>query len=313
MFNFLKGSKANVQVTLDPSRCRPGDTIRAQVAVSSDKDLAIREGRVALVVKEEHQYRYEERRRDSDGHWHTDQRTSWQTAEHEVARTVILPEGNVPGGSPQTYECAFTVPPDASLSGQGQLIRVHWTVKATLDRKMAGDVEGKADVQVYTPPPGPSAAGQFGYSNEPGEAALSLALPGREFALGETIEGQLLVHPQKAFGVSEVRVELVCLERMPSGAGTGQGAVTFNINIPSRRVLANEAQQVVKAQVAGKTKLEAGQQVAYPFRLTIPATGLPSGHYHDGSVDWLLKGILARSLRADTQVDAEILVFGGRP
>ena len=307
MLNLFRGNKASVKVTLDRTRCRPGETVGAQVAVTSEKDLGIREGRVALICLMEYQYRYEERRRDSDGRWHTHDKWEWQRAQHEAGKQVILGEGTVRGGSAENYACSFVVPPDALPScPNGKIVRVRWLVKATLDRKMAGDIEDEADVLVFNVPRGLSGPGPFGVSNQPGEAALSLAMPSLEWALGETIEGQLLVRPEKSFGVSEVRIELVRVEQVH-----GAPAPAVSVGVASRRAVPNEAQQVEKLKLAGGTKLEAGREVAFPFRVTIPS-GPVSGQLPDASVRWLLKGILARSLRSDTQVEQEITVYGGR-
>lgn len=313
MFGFLGGGKAHVTVTLDRARCQPGETIQAQVAVTGEKDLKIREGRVALICFEENQYRYEERHRDSNGHMETHDRWEWQKAQNEAGRQVILGEGTVQGGSAQSFACSFMVPPDALPScPEGKIVRVRWAVKATLDRKMAGDVDDEAEVLVFRTPPGLSGKGPFGSSNQPGEAALSLAIPSLEWALGETIEGQLVVRPEKSFGVSEVRVELVRIEQVH---GAPEPAVTVRVGVDlglqGRRVKPNQAEQVVKVKVAGGRKLEAGREVAFPFRVAIPIAPV-SAQLHDATVRWVLKGILARTLRSDTQVEQEIMVYGAR-
>ncbi len=316
MFNLFKGPNASINVTLDRTTFRPGETIQAQITAQSEKDLPIQEGRAALVLRMEIQRRYEETRRDSDGHMHTGETRSWHNSESEVAKTVLLQAGTLAGGSPQTFQCSFTIPPELPVTcAGGQIMRARWWVKATLARKMAKDVEGKADITVYNPPPPSSGPGQFGASNEPGEAGMTLALPRREFAVGETIEGQLLVRPQKAFGVSEVRVELVGIERVPSGLGMSIGPVppviATGLQIlasSNRKVLVNEAQHVQKVKVAAGVKFQPGQEVAYPFRLTVPTPGPVTCQVFDSAVGWMLRGVLARSLRADTRVEEEIIV-----
>jgi hypothetical protein len=69
----------------------------------------------------------------------------------------------------------------------------------------------------------------------------------------------------------------------------------------------------VKLQVAGKTRLQTGQALAYPFSLRIPDSSPPTSPMRQSSVSWMLKGVLARSLRADTRVEEEIFVYSGRP
>ncbi len=314
MFNlFGGGGKASVKVTLERTKYRPGETIPAQVTVVGEKDLNIREGRVVLLCVEENQYRYEERHRDSNGRWETSTRYDWQKSQYEAAKQVLLGEGTVKGGSTQDFACNLTLPPDALPScPNGKIVRLKWSVKATLDRKMAGDVEDEVEVLVYNTPRGMSGTGPFGCSNQPGEAGLAFALPSLEWALGETIEGQLLVRPEKSFGVSEVRVELVRVEQVHGAPmGPAQVGVSVDLGMAGRRVLPNEAQQVEKVKLAGGTKLEAGKEMTFPFRVAIPMAPV-SGMLHDAKVSWVLKGILARTLRSDTQVEQEMVVYGAR-
>jgi hypothetical protein len=59
--------------------------------------------------------------------------------------------------------------------------------------------------------------------------------------------------------------------------------------------------------------LQNGQALAYPFSLRIPDSSPPTSQMRQSSVSWMLKGVLARSLRADTRVEEEVLVYSGRP
>jgi hypothetical protein len=201
----------------------------------------------------------------------------------------------VPGGTPQVYQFETAIPSEGSPSCQGNIVKLKWLVKATLDRKMAPDSNAETEVLVFVEPPGRLAgAGEFGHSNEPGEAEMALDLPCKEWVAGDTLEGQLLVRPQKDFDVSEVRVELVCREYVPRSSG-------------------HEHVSEVKLQVAGKTHLQNGQALAYPFSLRIPESSPPTSQMRQSSVSWMLKGVLARSMRADTRVEEEIFVYSGRP
>ncbi len=202
MFDFLKGGKAKLHVILD----RPmlpyygGETVHATVAIEGEKELKIQEARVALVCQEEYEYRYESHHRDSDGHSHTDVHTSWATDEQIVQKQVLMGQGAIPSNFIQTYEFTATIPGNAPPTCDGgRIVRAKWLVKATLDRKLAGDIEDKAELMVFAAPPGKMVdAGQFGYSNEPNEANLTLDLPGKEWTLGETIQGRFLVRPRRS-------------------------------------------------------------------------------------------------------------------
>jgi sporulation-control protein spo0M len=298
MFDFLKGGKANVTVALD----RPvgpyylGETVHATITIEGQKDLKIQEARATLSYREEYQYRHESSYRDSDGHEHTRDETSWMTDEQVLQRQQLMKEGTIPGNFRQTFDFAATIPATAPPTCEGgQIVRVKWQLKTTLDRRLAGDVEAATDLLVFAAPPGRDVgASQYGHSNEPGEAELSFALPGKERVLGETIEGQLVVRPQKAFDASEVRVELVRVELVPRDRG-------------------NEHREPRVAKLAGRTRLEPGQTLTLPFRIDIPAPAPVTSHTRNSSITWRLSGILARSFRGDTRVEEEIFVYSGRP
>jgi len=320
MLSFLKGGEATIKVVPERTHYQPGEQVRVQVTVAAEKHLPIREGRVALCSKHELQHRVQEHRRDSSGRTRTVQTTTWRRFEQEVDKTVILPEGVLPGGTETVHECTFTIPPQASPTCAGRIIHVEWWVKVTLDRKMAKDVEERVDLLVFKALPGTSGSGRCGMASEPGEAEMAFELPSREWVLGDTIEGQLLVRPLKDIAVTEVRVELVGAERVwntmagpldalgPLASGPGL-SIGFHIGSDPN---VNETEGIQKLKVAGGGTLKAGQELAYPFRLTIPSPGPVTCKLASGSVTWMVRGVLARRLRSDTKCEAEILVAGAR-
>src|SRR5512136_1715542 len=156
MFDFLKGGKAKVHVTLD----RPmlpyyaGETVHATVTIEGEKELKIQEARVALVCHEEYEYRYESHDRDSDGDYHTETHTSWATDEQVVQQQQLMGPGAIPSNFMQSYEFSAAIPAGAPPTCDGgRIVRVKWMVKVTLDRKLASDIEGKAELMVFTAPP----------------------------------------------------------------------------------------------------------------------------------------------------------------
>ncbi len=298
MFDFLKGGKANVTVTLD----RPvqpyyvGETVHARINIQGQKDLKIQEARVQLVCHEEYQYKYESRSTDSDGHTETSEETRWATDEQVVQRQQLMPEGTIPANFNQTFDFAAPIPAGSPPTCDGgRIVRVKWMVKVTLDRKMAADTETAADLLVFSTPTGQAGgAGQYGFSSEPADAQLHFVLADKEWTLGQTIHGQLVVQPQKAFDVSEIRVELVREEHVPRDRG-------------------NKYRQPGVVKLAGGTHLEPGQAQTYPFDIAIPASVPTTMRTRNSTVTWSLAGILARRLRSDTRVEEEVFVSSGRP
>lgn len=290
MFDFLKGGKANLVVTLDRhnSIYAPGDTIHASVRVEGVKDIKIQSAKIALVSREEYEYKYETR--DSDGDDET--RTSKTTDELNVWQQQFLRESTIKGGTNQTFEFDMQLPPNALPSVEGGKILNHeWLVKTTLDRKLAGDVEDKQTIYVLA---GASdkmlGAGIYGSSNEPGEAELSMRVPNTQFAIGETIAGDLIIRPQKDFDVTEIRVELERTEHVPRDEGN----------------TLNEKQTV---KLAGGTKLTRGNEMILPFQIKVPGSAPITCQTRNGSIEWTLHGVLSRRMRGDTIVEQEIFLY----
>jgi sporulation-control protein spo0M len=297
MFDFLKGGKANVTVTLD----RPvqpyylGDTVNSRIHIQGQKDLKIQEARVQLVCREEYQYRCESRSTDADGDVDVSEEKRWAVDEQVVQRLQLMPEGTIPGNFDQVFEFAAPIPAGWPSTADGRIVRVKWQVKATLGRKLAADTEAVADVLVFAPPTGRAGGeGAYGFSNQPSDALMHFSLPQKEWALGEVVQGQLTIVPQKAFDVSEIRLELMRHEHVP-------------------RDLGNSHLETVKIKLAGHTRLNPGQSLNYPFSVTLPTAAPATLRTRNSSITWSLAGILARTLRSDTRVEEEISVCSGRP
>ena len=99
-----------------------------------------------------------------------------------------------------------------------------------------------------------------------------------------------MVSPQKGFDVSEVRLALVQRENVPLAEGN-----------------THAAEQSIK--LSPQVKLQAGQPLSFPFKITIPSGGSPSCQTLNGSIAWFLVGTLARRLRKDTNVEEGVTVY----
>ncbi len=297
MFDFLKGGKATISLDVDKPTASyvPGETIHARVNVRGEKDLKIQKGVLTLVTREEYERQYEDRERDSDGDYRDVDRKSWTTDEQVVWNNQFLGETTVRGGSDQTFEFDIPIPSNAppTLEG-GKILKLNWLLKATLDRKMASDVEAKTDIYVYRLPTGQtSPGGTFGTSSDPGDTQLSLTLPALEFALGEKISGELLIRPVKEFEVTEIRVELRRLESIPEALG-------------------NEHTATISFKLSGGTKLTPGQDLKFPFQVSLPGSAPITAATRHGSIAWSIVAVLSRRLRADTNAPVDIFIFNAR-
>jgi hypothetical protein len=303
MFDFMKGGKTSMTLTLDrpvskaATQVYPyymGETVHARVTLVSEKEVKIQEGRIALVYQEEYQYKHQHHSRDSRGHSRTTVSTTWTTDEQEAHRQVFLGETSVPAGTQKTYEFDLPIPIQAAPSARAEIVHINWQVKATLDRKMAGDIEDKIDLPVFSGAPGtPVQPVESGVSNEPDEADLIFSLPGKDWVMGETIAGRLRINPKKEFDVTEIRVELVRRERVPRGLG-------------------NERETLLPVKLSEGTRLTPGQNLTLPFNIAIPSSAPATFNTPNSKLDWMLRGILARRLRKDTIAEAEIVIYNGR-
>jgi len=294
MFDFLKGGKATIAVTLDRTNhaYAPGETIRATVNVQGVKDLKIQNGTLALVSREEYEYKYERNTTDSDGNTSSEDETSRQTDEKRVWEQQFLGETTIKSNTTQSFEFNVPIPSDVLPTVEGgQILNFDWLVKTTLDRKLSGDIEDKQEITLVVPPGGNSSgAGNFGIANEPGEAEMALRLPNQEFALGGTITGEIVIRPKKSFDATEIRIELSRREFVPRDRG-------------------NEYLKQEKLKLAGGTKLTAGQESTVPFQLKIPASLPITANLPHGSIAWTLRGILSRRMRGDTMVEQEVVLY----
>jgi sporulation-control protein spo0M len=298
IFDFLKGGKATVSLELDLPNAAyaPGEVIHARVIVRGEKDLKIQKGHIALVAREEYERQYQDRERDSDGDYRDVEVKRWLTDEQNVWNNQFLGETTIRGGSDQSFQFDIPIPPDAPPTLQGgKILKLNWLLKATLDRKMASDVEAKTDVYIHQYPTGQSAATAVsGASSDPGDVELALSLSNKEFTLGETVSGEFNVRPVKEFDVTEIRVELRRLESVPEALG-------------------NQSTDTRSVKISGGVKLKPGQDQKYPFQISIPDSVPITANTRHGTISWALFGVLARRLRADTTVTRQIFVFHTRP
>ncbi len=291
MFSFLKGKKNEISLALDrPNGIYfPGETVGVTITILPDKELKVRGGQVKLGGTEKYEYETTQYTTDSDG----DSRESSETvtAYHELCelKQDFLGETVLLAGTPQSYTVQLTLPADALPSCTAKIVTISWQVFVKLDRPRGGDPHAEAELRVSRPLPSPAPLSNYGTSNEPKEADLTLVLPGLEAAAGQTFAGELRVLPHKDFS-SDVRVELVRDEYVPRDRG-------------------NSSQETLPFKLAANTRFVAEQPQTFPFQAVLPPTAAPSLDAPHSSLTWTIKGILARRLRKDTSVEQELQVY----
>lgn len=294
VLELLKGGKSDLIITLDRQKTYfPGDQIQARLNLKLEKELKIKQGLIALLCEIKSQIR--SRRRSRHG---TVEYKHWKTDTQVVGNLVFLEECVIPAGSNQSFEFKGLIPKDAHPTLDGEIIKVNWRVKATLNRKMAIDVNSETGIIVTSRLPAeinPQAVSQFDFkeyrhSSDPDHVDISFLLPRTDWALGETIDGHLVVQARKEFKLTDIRIELICTENVFADSG-------------------NICQGIERVILAEATKFDPGQTLTLPFKITVPKEGLPSINTSQCEITWSLKGILARRLAIDYYTNQALQVY----
>jgi hypothetical protein len=287
--DLFRKNGVQLGVETDKEAYLPGETVTATITVVGKDDLEIQEGRAELVY--ENEYTYRDRNYDSDGRYTTDSRTTTDHVTH--ATEPFLPAGTVRSGAGDAYAVALRIPEEVAPSGEGEITKVRWKVKAILSRRRARDPGAEAPFTVLSPP---EAHAEW-IAREPeldtdADCELELRLTGgRHVRPGDTVAGALVVTPRSELDANEVRLELVRHESVPRDEG-------------------NETETVEASTVAGESpELTTAVPHEYPFEFTIPAGSCPSLATEESEVRWFLRGVVARRMRSDYNVKQELNVY----
>jgi len=280
-------AKTSVQIDLDrpAGPYYPGGPVQATITLQNEKELTVRRATAWLVLREEYKYV----RRSAKGHV-----TRYtETEELRYDQAGLVEEGVIPAGT-HTYPVSLRLPDDAIPSYSGKITKNNWLVKAKFDCPKAFDPEAEAEVPLIVPPPGRNVAPvEVGEAQRCEEAELRLWLPRLEWVEGETIEGKLLVQPRENFSVNEVRLELTRTEYVPRASGD------------------TESHAEGKVKLADKVEFWPANPVEYRFALPVPRQGMPTRSTQFSTVTWSLTATLARRLRKDSAIGAQIEVYNG--
>lgn len=267
----------------------PGETVRAAVHVTAEDGAKFKEIRAGLVLEEK--YQTIERRRDSDGD--VDYNRVWHTDEHWAAREQVA-AGSLPKGFRQTFNYEWRLPDSLQPYCQGKIVVARWLVKATVDRKLARDVNAEAPVYVVVPAPArPAQGGQFAEENsEPDVVMMRFELPRVEYVQGETVTGRLVVEPRQDLSPRAIQLSLTRHEVVPGGDRTN-------------------VEEVVEARHDYAAQLRAGQPAAFDFSLNVPAKWCPTYQSGRGRVGWRVSATLDLAWKRDIYARQSIQVFNG--
>jgi hypothetical protein len=139
------------------------------------------------------------------------------------------------------------------------------------------------------------------------ETNVQLNLNKFSAALGENIDGTLVVCSKEDFDATEVRCEICCVEHARVIRQVYDAQLRRNL---PREVEDSAVLFTAKPVLSGPTHVGNGETRTFPLNLNIPAGGRPTYKSIDSSVTWTIKGVVAVDGRPDaTSRTAEIQVI----
>ena len=281
MLSLFRRPGADLQIEVDKTVVQVGDEVRARVTLLPKTDFSVRQGKVELICTETYV-----------------QMTSSQYGQHYHRRTRTLSReggsfmegGTVRAGLPYYGDVTLAVPAGALPTLTGVSVNkidpgISWTVIASLDVAKSRDIQHSQEVTVVRPGPDDSSPRPAFAESRHGQCVLTLELSSGDARSGDRLAGSLRAEMRQDVGVSEVRVELVRIEKF--------GNVVRD-HTADRVVLEPEA------------SLPAGEIREWSFRLNVGKVSAPTLKTDKSSVRWLVKGVLSRRMRRDLRVEREI-------
>ena len=284
MLSRFRRPGADLRVHVNKTVLNPGDELEARVSLAPKAGFHVRHGKVELVCTETYVQMVSGQYGPS-----YDKRTQKRT----FADETFMDNGTIRKGVPYSTDFRLVVPSDAlpTLSGtQVQSIQpgIVWAVAASLDVANARDLDQSQEVTVVSPPALNGAqSGPVVAESRHRQCVLVLTLSQGDARSGDRVDGSLRAEMLQDVSVSEVRVELVRVEKFGNEAHdhtVDQVTVTQDVSLKSGRTLQDR------------------------FQLDVGQVDVPSLKTEKSSVRWLVKGILSRRMQPDLRVEQEISV-----
>ncbi len=306
--DFLKVSSAKIEINLERQSYQPGGHVHGKLTLQTENELEVSKGTIVILCLAK--YQVCSHHNDGKSHLHY----KWVRGTREEFSKKIIEEMVLPPRFYQMYDFDWQIPSNAIPSIDGKIIQLSWLVRVHLERPKAIDVTVETPFRVIHPipmedhypftrkkarksynlPKAEYPSSTLLASNqvlgETKDINLSLTLPTSYLELGDTIDGQLELHACKDCKFTEIRLELHQSEEVGEGAG--------NTSVTSWKV-----------KLAGNKTMKAGEDLALPFKIEIPSSGLPSINAGSLMVKWSLEGIVARRLAPDYHVSHLLEVF----
>ena len=276
--------KADLNIQISDTTLQPGAEFEARVELVPREDFHVRLGKVELVCVEN----CVQITRSQYGTHYSKKTHNWSIAEETIMEDRIVRRW---GGI--STDVKFTLPPDALPTLSGTIVQkiqpgIAWAVTAFLDVTKARDMRQSQEFTVVRPPaledspPQPTEA-----VSKHSQCDLALSLSRSRARSGDRIDGSFRAEMLDEVSASEVRVELVRVEKF-----------------------GNESQDhtVDVVNLEQDETLRPSETREWDFQLDVGHVSVPNLKTEKSSVRWLVKGILDRRMRRDLRVEREISV-----
>ncbi len=263
-----------------------------RVRLAAGERAVVRSGEVTLTRTIA--YRYRQEAADGGTHLATARRT-------EVVARQALPAASCDReGVGYDVEALLPVPAQGPPSADTELVSVDWAVRVRLDVGAAWPAQAVAKVAVLTS--GAAFDGTVArppHTDDRGHTVVAIdRLSTRRIAPGTSLRGDVVIAPLHPGPIRSVRLELVLLEHVPSGAAHPPDAV-------GRKDTAT-----VVAVVELVSSIQVGddlQALRLPFVLDVPdPLRAPSMVTPEFELCWALRAVVSRPLHRDAYAEMDL-------
>ena len=282
VFSRFRRPYASLRVETKENVLRPGGELEIDISLAPKEGFRVRRGMVELICTEAY-LAYNNQRA---GYYKVTRTPS------RVSRT-FMEDAVVREGAPYSTRTSLVAPQDALPTASGAPHNsvqpgISWELMTWLDLANRRDIRQSERIRVVRPRLIESGRGHsIVTESKQRQCVLTLTLPSLVAHSREIIEGRLRAEVLQDMNLSEIRVELVRVEKF------GAAEKDFTVD---------------KATLGQDMSLRRSRAREWQFGLNIGHVSAPSLNAENSSVRWFVRGVLSRRMRSDPRVEQEIRV-----
>ena len=281
VFSRFERPYAGLRVETVESVLHPGGELEVDISLAPKEDFHVRRGTVELICTETYAAYISQQ-----GNYYTRTQTP-----SRVSR-AFMEDAAVRKGVPYSTRTSLVAPQDALPTVSGARVGsvgpgISWELMTWLDVANRRDIRQSERIRVVRPRAVAPGRGHSVVTESEQQCALTLTLPSVVAHSRDLIEGRLRAEALQDMNISEIRVELVRVEKF------GDAERDFTVD---------------KATLGQDMSLRRSRAREWQFGMNIGHVSAPSLNADNSSVRWLVKGVLARRMRFDARIEQEIWV-----